>query len=123
MDDGQTPSGFRAARTITSGTDSQHELAVLETVATATLAGITEQFPGKPIGILKLDIEGGECDLLRGAQADLHAVPIILAELHDRMVKGCTEAFYEFSEGRWVISTGGEKLLSLAKGPPSALLQ
>jgi len=85
---------------------------VIEQVETITLAQIRERFDSRPIGILKLDIEGGEKDLLENASGSLDEIPLILAELHERIVKGTEKAFKKFSEGRDVSSYGGEKWLS-----------
>lgn len=67
------------------------------------------------IGILKLDIEGGEHAILTNDQMDLSIIPAILIELHDRIVDGCSEAFFSFSENRIVLKDKGEKFLSIKK--------
>lgn len=47
------------------------------------------------VDILKLDIEGGEKELFsNGASKWLPLVKIIIIELHDRYVPGCSSAFY-----------------------------
>lgn len=89
-------------------------------VETVTLEDIKERFPGKPIGLIKLDIEGGEHAIFKDPSSTLHDVPAVFVELHDRIVPGCTEAFLKFSAARWVVNAGGEKLLSL-QGKPSEL--
>ena len=65
------------------------------------------------IGILKLDIEGSEFDLLTHAAPALAQINAILIELHDRIIAGCSDAFFAFSADRTVIRNGGEKYLSL----------
>ncbi|WP_050929793.1 FkbM family methyltransferase [Aestuariivita boseongensis] len=65
------------------------------------------------IGLLKLDIEGSEYDLLTHAAPSLQQIHAIFIELHDRIVSGCSEAFYAFSADRQVIRDRGEKFLSL----------
>lgn len=67
------------------------------------------------IGVLKLDIEGGELDLLKNDVASLKRIPNIIVELHDRVVAGCREAFFDFSKDRIVISDRGEKFLSIKR--------
>ncbi|WP_308909865.1 FkbM family methyltransferase [Pseudokordiimonas caeni] len=67
------------------------------------------------IGILKLDIEGAEKDLFENEAEALEQIPAVIAELHDRIVKGCTEAFMSFSRNRWIVPEKGEKFLSLSR--------
>lgn len=69
----------------------------------------------KDIGILKLDIEGGEKDLFDRDREALAEIPAIIAELHDRILDGCSAAFFGFSANRWVIDNGGEKYISLRR--------
>lgn len=86
-----------------------------ETVQTITLDEIIQRFPGKPVGIVKMDIEGGEHILFQRHDATLEAAEAVFVELHDRIVPGCTELFRAFSRDRWLLNAGGEKLLSLRK--------
>ena len=67
------------------------------------------------IGILKLDIEGAEYDLLKNDLASLKKIPVIYAELHDRFIDGCSELFFAFSESRDLFKDGGEKYISIKK--------
>lgn len=65
------------------------------------------------IGIIKLDIEGGEMELLELDSTRLSLVPIVIAELHEEVVPGCTAMFKEFSSDRRLEMTEGEKWLSI----------
>lgn len=65
------------------------------------------------IGILKLDIEGGEHDILQNDLDALRHVKAIFIELHDRIVDGCSDLFFDFSKDRIVVNFGGEKFLSV----------
>ena len=67
------------------------------------------------IGILKLDIEGGEYAIMKDDYENLQLVPVILAELHDKIVEGCSELFFSFSKNRIVSIDEGEKYLSIKK--------
>lgn len=87
----------------------------VETVPTITVAEIAERFPDKPIGLMKLDIEGAEKALFEQAGSDLHMVPVIFAELHERIIAGCEAAFHDFSKDRKVERFGGEKFISVAR--------
>lgn len=67
-----------------------------------------------PISFAKIDIEGSEVALLRDVSwAD--SVAIIMAELHDRIVDGCSEAWENVQglSGRITITDNGEKVISI----------
>lgn len=104
------PSGHWGYTLTSTGADSEH---VVESTPTVTLGELRRQHGNRPIGILKLDIEGGEQPLLEEAGEELRAVFAVFAELHDRIVPGCTDAFKRFSANRIVSNFGGEKYLSL----------
>ena len=67
------------------------------------------------IGLLKLDIEGGEFDLLKKDMKTLKKIPVVFAELHDRIITGCEEMFFKFSKSRILIKDRGEKYLSIRR--------
>ena len=67
------------------------------------------------IGILKLDIEGGELSLLEHDVDSLKNIDAVFAELHDRIVPGCVDKFFEFSKDRILIKEKGEKYLSVKR--------
>jgi FkbM family methyltransferase len=69
----------------------------------------------RDIGLLKLDIEGGELDLLNRDRDTLDLIPNIFIELHDRIALGCRKAFFEFSAARIVVKSSGEKYLSIKR--------
>jgi|APTNR8051073442_1049403.scaffolds.fasta_scaffold06249_4 FkbM family methyltransferase len=84
----------------------------IEECETITLKGITSRFGGD-IGLLKLDIEGGEEALFRESLDQVGQIHAVFVELHDRIARGCTDAFMRFSENRHVYSFGSEKFLSV----------
>lgn len=65
------------------------------------------------IGLLKLDIEGGELDLLVQDSDSLGQIKVIVAELHDRIAPGCSEAFENLADDRFVAKVGSDKKLSV----------
>lgn len=67
------------------------------------------------IGILKLDIEGGEFDILEKDVETLRKINVVFAELHDRIIPGCYDRFVEFSKSRILVKDNGEKYLSVKK--------
>ncbi len=70
---------------------------------------------GEKIGLLKLDIEGGELSLLEHDMESLRNIDAVFAELHDKIVPGCVEKFFEFSKDRILIKDKGEKFLSVKR--------
>jgi FkbM family methyltransferase len=100
--------------TIVDEPSDSPEAPFIEEVPSITLHQISEMFRAD-IGILKLDIEGGEHDLFTEGAPDLALVPVIFAELHDRIVPGCTSLFNEFSKDRQIGKLGGEKYISVSK--------
>ena len=71
--------------------------------------------PREEIGLLKLDIEGGEYDLLKNDIKTLEKIPVVFAELHDRIISGCKEMYFKFSKNRILIKDRSEKYLSIKR--------
>jgi len=67
------------------------------------------------VGLIKLDIEGGEVDLLQNDVETLKQVHVVFAELHDRIIDGCSDLFFAFSKNRIMVKDGGEKFLSVKR--------
>lgn len=60
-----------------------------------TISDVMQQAHADTVDILKLDIEGGEKELFtNGVSKWLPFVRMIVIELHDRYVPGCSSAFY-----------------------------
>jgi len=66
---------------------------VLGRVDCFTVADVMTMFGIDEVGLLKVDIEGGEVELFSGDLAWLDRVDAITAELHDRHRPGCARAF------------------------------
>jgi FkbM family methyltransferase len=92
------------------------EAAFMESVPGITIPEIMRRHKASSIDILKLDIEGGEIDVLATSGDWLDRTTILLAELHERIIKGCKSAFQNASKGRQQIAVGKEKLASVAPG-------
>jgi len=71
-------------------------------------------FEDLPISMAKIDIEGGEVELLRQAPW-IENTAIIVAELHERIVTGCIDAWNMIANmnGRISIKPDGEKRISI----------
>ncbi len=66
----------------------------------------------RQVELCKLDVEGYEKDLFSQSADTFGQIKHIFAELHDRIVPGCSDAFNAFSAQRTVRRFGGEKYLT-----------
>ena len=71
--------------------------------------------PISEVGILKLDIEGGEYDILTKEGDQLDQVNALIIELHDRIKAGCSDAFFAYSKDRITLKDKGEKYVSIRR--------
>ena len=62
------------------------------------------------IDLLKMDIEGGEKDVLENAFGWVNSVEILAVELHDRICLGCDRAFYLATQSFKTFEKHGEKV-------------
>jgi FkbM family methyltransferase len=85
-----------------------------EEVECTTLAQLMQEFGADGIGILKLDIEGGEHALLSRNTDWIARTDAICIELHDRIVAGCSTLYREATAGRRNFKMEGEKHISIA---------
>lgn len=88
----------------------------IEVVECTTLHQIMADAGTSGIGILKMDIEGGEHDLLTRDVSWVAKTDAICIELHDRVVAGCTDLYEKATSGRRNSKMSGEKYLSVAVG-------
>jgi FkbM family methyltransferase len=86
----------------------------MEEVECVTIEMLLKDFGVSGIGVLKLDIEGGECALFSADTGWIANTEAICIELHDRIVAGCSQKFEEVTQGRRNLKMRGEKCLSLA---------
>jgi FkbM family methyltransferase len=86
----------------------------LHEVNVVTIPGIMQRFSAPGVDLLKLDIEGGERNLLSGAPTWVSSVRVIAAELHDWVVDGCEKTFRTATEGRRELDKSGELVISVA---------
>ena len=86
---------------------------VMYKVQTIQLSEIVNSY--KRISILKIDIEGGEYEILKNNSEILKQIPVIIIELHERIVKDVEKLFFEFTKDRILIKDSGEKYLSIDK--------
>ena len=93
---------------------------ILHDVEITTIPAILAEFQKDGIDLLKLDIEGGEYDLLSDLPAWLQSTRVICAELHERIVPGCEDLFKRVTAKRRALGTNGEKVLSILATPETA---
>jgi FkbM family methyltransferase len=89
----------------------------LHDVEVTCIPALLKAFGKDGIDLLKLDIEGGEYDLLNDLPAWLQSTRVIFAELHERIVPGCEELFRRVTANRRSIDAHGEKVLSILATP------
>lgn len=75
-----------------------------------TISNLMDQFGIPKIDLLKLDIEGGEKDVLQNASGWIGSVDTLTVELHDRICPGCTEAFRSATSDFSKFESHGEKV-------------
>ncbi|MEJ2077772.1 MAG: FkbM family methyltransferase [Acidobacteriota bacterium] len=82
------------------------------TVRAVTVGEVMALMATSRIGILKLDIEGGERDVLQSSADWIDKVDCLIIELHDRLVDGCSTAFENAIRGLCVDrQRRGEKII------------
>jgi len=80
-----------------------------------TIGSLLNDYNLHCIDILKMDIEGGERDVLEKCDDWISTVKIITAELHDRICVGCDRAFYLATREFTHFERNGEKVTAYRK--------
>lgn len=82
-----------------------------------TLSDVLEENQIETIDILKLDIEGAEKELFSfNYESWLEKVNILIIELHDRYIEGCSKAVYQAMNNKdWKEFKKGEKVIFIRK--------
>ena len=75
-----------------------------------TMKSLIKEYGIESIDLLKMDIEGGEKDVLENAQGWIDRVDTITVELHDRICMGCDRAFYLATKDFVTFEKQGEKV-------------
>lgn len=63
------------------------------TVPATTLQALMQKLRIQYVDLLKIDVEGAECEIFADATSWINHVGVICAELHDRFRPGCSEVF------------------------------
>jgi FkbM family methyltransferase len=80
-------------------------------VPALTVLDVMERFDIDRIGLLKLDIEGAEREVLSTSECWMDRVDMMVAEVHDRLVPGCTRALMDATSGFTYEQWRGENIL------------
>lgn len=104
--------GF-AGLTVVEQADDR-ETVVIGSIERTTIPAILAEQGRQGADIVKIDIEGGELDLLSGDTGWIGDARAVCIELHDRIAAGCSDAWNKATAGRNNSKLDGEKFLSLA---------
>ncbi len=89
---------------------------IIDTVDVLTIHQVLEKYspPHSRLSLVKIDIEGGEVDLL-SKPAWIEDFAVATAELHDRIIDGCTNSWIAATskKSRFAIVETGEKMISV----------
>ncbi|MEQ9569026.1 MAG: FkbM family methyltransferase [Longimicrobiales bacterium] len=105
--------------TIVDSPDDAADAPGLEAVEVVGLEALQAELGIAHFDIVKLDIEGAERDLMEYDGLLLDRAPIVLVELHERIVAGTEATFKRWSHDRITLLTGGEKWLSIDRALPT----
>jgi FkbM family methyltransferase len=64
-----------------------------------TVANLCDSAGWARVGLLKLDIEGSEIEVLDSSRSWIDRVDALIVELHDRILPGCTAAYERATRG------------------------
>jgi FkbM family methyltransferase len=106
---GTGPWGFTVVEQPRDKPDATH----LERVEGITTDALLRMFGREGIDIFKLDIEGGEIDVLDRSADWMPRTTLVVAELHERIIRGCKKSFSDSTAGRLNIKMGKEKVASV----------
>jgi FkbM family methyltransferase len=71
-----------------------------ETTTALSIAELMNVYGGERWDLVKMDVEGAEAEILRDGADWLDRVGVLVIELHDRIVPGCTQALCDALQGR-----------------------
>lgn len=96
--------GYTISDTQNSATSTSQEIDCV------TISDLMREHQINKIDILKMDIEGGEKDVLENSSEWIHSVDVMTVELHDRICMGCDRAFYLATKDFASFEKHGEKV-------------
>ncbi len=107
FDAGSGEWGFTVVKDLSSRPESpMHEIDGI------SIESLLKKFNNTGIDVMKLDIEGGERDLLIHSHGWINNVGFFIVELHDYILPGCKEAFTGATSSMKHLPTEGEKVVA-----------
>lgn len=85
----------------------------LEMVGVISVRELMSEHNIESIDVLKLDVEGGEFEVLNDATDWLKVCKLLIVELHERIRPGVTAVYERATKGRIEVHADGEKRLSV----------
>ena len=86
----------------------------MEMVEGITVSEIISMHEKTGVDIVKIDIEGGEIDVLDNSEGWMASASVVLVELHERIIRGCKKSFSNATHGRREVRIGKEKIASIS---------
>lgn len=96
--------GYTVSETANESTPTGQEIICL------TIKSLINKYRIKKIDLLKMDIEGGEKNVLENSKSWIGHVDTMTVELHDRICMGCDRAFYLATKDFVFFEKNGEKV-------------
>lgn len=96
--------------TIIQNPDDTGEPVLKYEVKTISITDIQNEYG--PVNLIKMDIEGAEKEILENDKS-LKDIKVLIVELHERIIAGCNDAFFNFNKERTIIKGDGEKYISV----------
>lgn len=98
----------------------EHQQEDKDTFRAVSIGDILNQFNKAEIDILKLDVEGAEKEIFtKNYQEWLPKTKVLVVELHDRMKKGCSKAFFKaLIDYDFTVEQLGENMVCYRDKPP-----
>ena len=81
-------------------------------ISCITIPELMKQNGFDHIDLLKMDIEGGEKDVLKNANDWIDQVTVLTVELHDKICMGCDRAFYLATQDFHSFEKQGDKVIA-----------
>lgn len=106
LDPDDLPSSIRVGTVDADAVDAESDGA--GSIPAYTIPELIRLGDAEQVDLLKLDVEGSERDVLAGSSEWIGGTGAIVAELHDWLTPGCTDAWQQATEGAWHRWNGGE---------------
>lgn len=100
--------------TIVADPDDAPNSTVVGATRTVSICQLIGKYHASGVDLLKLDIEGGEYEILQRASEWMDRCDVLVVELHERIRKGVDELYQRATRDRFEVKAVGEKRLSMS---------